>query len=82
MEVEENATVKKLKREIASKESLEEQRMVLMHENGRLIRDDQRGLTESGVVNGSIIYLFFSCASDCSWLTYFEDFVTFLLKEP
>ena len=60
VEVEDDATVGSLKKAIASKEMFQEQRLVLMLSNGRLLRDDQCALAECGVVDGSIIYLFFS----------------------
>ncbi|ONK74767.1 uncharacterized protein A4U43_C03F9940 [Asparagus officinalis] len=82
IEVDDNATVENLKREIASKEKFQEQRLILVHKTGRVIRDHRRSLVESGVCDGSIVYLFFSSAGggERKWLTYFEDFVTFMLK--
>ncbi|CAL9124277.1 unnamed protein product [Musa acuminata var. zebrina] len=77
VEVEDDATVGSLKKAIASKEMFQEQRLVLMLSNGRLLRDDQCALAECGVVDGSIIYLFFTSVGNPNWLTFFEDFVTF-----
>ncbi|RZR99300.1 hypothetical protein BHM03_00028817 [Ensete ventricosum] len=77
VEVEEDANVGSLKKAIASKEMFQEQRLVLMLSNGRLLRDDQCALAECGVVDGSIIYLFFTSVGNPNWLTFFEDFVTF-----
>nr|CAD1819174.1 unnamed protein product [Ananas comosus var. bracteatus] len=85
VEVEEEATVEVLKKEIASKEeTLHENRLILMLSNGRLMRDDRRTLAMYGVTEGSIIYLFFTSLGSShypSWFTYFEDFVTFYVRE-
>ncbi|CAD5187022.1 unnamed protein product [Musa acuminata subsp. malaccensis] len=82
VEVEDDATVGSLKKAIASKEMFQEQRLVLMLSNGRLLRDDQCALAECGVVDGSIIYLFFTSVGNPNWLTFFEDFVTFFDADP
>nr|XP_018684519.1 PREDICTED: uncharacterized protein LOC103991175 [Musa acuminata subsp. malaccensis] len=81
VEVEDDATVGSLKKAIASKEMFQEQRLVLMLSNGRLLRDDQCALAECGVVDGSIIYLFFTSVGNPNWLTFFEDFVTFFVRD-
>lgn len=81
MEIEEDATVGSLKKAIASKETFQENRLILMLSNGRLMKDDQRALADYELLDGSIIYLFFTSTGSPNWLTYFEDFVTFFVRE-
>jgi len=59
IDIEEEATVESLKKEIASKESLEESRLVLVHRDGEVIANDQCTLKDCQVFNGTVIYLFF-----------------------
>jgi len=59
IDIEEEATVESLKKEIASKESLQESRLVLAHRNGEVIANDQCTLKDYQVFNGTIVNLFF-----------------------
>ncbi|WOL07644.1 hypothetical protein Cni_G16389 [Canna indica] len=86
VEVEEDATVEGLKKAIKAageEDKFEEQRLVLVLGNGRLLTDDHCALNEYGVLDGSIVYLFFSPVGDpdVNWLTFCEEFVTVFLGE-
>lgn len=82
VEIGEDATVESLKKEIASKEGFEEDRLIVMHKNGRLlIKDDQTRLRDYGVCDGTIMYLFFKPLGESKWPMYFPDNATFSIKE-
>ncbi|KAJ0982999.1 hypothetical protein J5N97_011254 [Dioscorea zingiberensis] len=74
VEVEEDANVGALKKEIASKdEEIPESRLILMHGDGCVMEDEEIAVKEYGVEDGSIIYLFFSLDEPCQWPELFED---------
>ena len=59
VEIGEEATVESLKKEIASKEGFDENRLLLMRKNGCLLKNDQYSLRVYGICDGTVIYLFF-----------------------
>ena len=59
IDIEEEATVESLKKEIESKESLQESLLVLVHRNGEVIANDKCTLKDYQVTNGTILNLFF-----------------------
>ena len=54
-EIEENATVEELRREIATVGNFEDDRLVLVHDDGKILKDEQQVLAECGVGEGSIV---------------------------
>lgn len=81
-EVDDEATVGGLKREIARREEeLEEARLLLMHSSGRLLKDDNSALASYGCCDGSIVYLFFLPVGASPWPKLFEDSITLHIRE-
>ena len=73
IDIAEEATVESLKKEIASQESLEESRLVLVHRNGEVIANDQYTLKDCQVFNGTIVNLFFKPIEGTELPASFED---------
>jgi len=74
IEIEEDATVEKLRREIAAVEKFEGDRLVLVLDNGKLLEDEKQVLAEHGVGDGSVVYLHFaSNVEDLDQHTEVED---------
>ncbi|KAJ8636835.1 hypothetical protein MRB53_011102 [Persea americana] len=60
VQIEQNATVKELKKKIAMQEALPEHRLILVLRSGPLMKEDQFSLADYGVKEGSQIYVFFT----------------------
>ena len=81
VEMREEATVESLKKEIASKEGFEENRLLLVHRNGCLLKNDQCALRDYGICDGTLIYLFFKPLGESKLNKYFENSVRVNVKE-
>ncbi len=81
IEVGDEETVSGLKREIAKKEEFEESRLLLTHNNGCLMKEDQRSLVEYGCYEGCILYLNFLPIDGSPRPTPSEDCATIDFKE-
>ncbi|CAL9053507.1 unnamed protein product [Musa banksii] len=81
VEVEDEATVGGLKREIARKEELEESRLLLVDCSSNLLQDDDRALAAYGCFDGSIIRLIVLPVGNLAWPQLLEDWDFFHVND-
>ncbi|RWW15712.1 hypothetical protein GW17_00020437 [Ensete ventricosum] len=77
VEVEDEATVGGLKREIARKEEVEESRLLLVDCSGNPLQDDDRALAAYDCCDGSIVRLIVLPVGDLEWPQLLEDWDLF-----
>lgn len=84
VEVEDEADVAALKKEIASNDDeIQESRvlLILSDSNELIMDDDRRKVKDYGVEDGSIIYLFFSIDEPIQWPEIYEEKFTSLSSQ-
>ena len=79
IEVRDEETIEGLKKEITSKEMFEENRLLLIQQNGCLMNNNQCKLTEYGCTEGCILYLYFMPGGSSPWPMFYEDCASFMM---